>query len=302
MFCFGKALLVALIWYIIMKERLFVLKQRRMIGLIKALVLLIILLWTFFPIYWMFSLAVRSSKELSSALSFFPKTFTFDQFGAMFAKSTFASSLANSLLVTFVSLILALAIGLCCSYILARVRYRLRYKGPLMFWVLLVRILPPIAFALPLYIMMTRLGLLGTRFPLIFAHILINLPFIIWFMISFFESLSIEIEESAKIDGATELQLFGHIVLPLVMPGITAGAILSFMTSWNEYLYGAIFVQSPSQFTIPLMLATLNSEQELAQWGNIAAGGVISMIPIILFVVFAQNFLIKGLSSGAVKE
>jgi ABC-type glycerol-3-phosphate transport system permease component len=220
----------------------------------------------------------------------------------MLTRNIFTSSLINSLFVTFASLVLALAIGLSCSYILARTRYRLGYKGSLMFWVLLVRILPPIAFALPLYIMMTRLGLLGTYFPLIFAHILINLPFIIWFMISFFESLSIEVEESAKLDGATELQLFIHIVLPLVMPGITAGAILSFMTSWNEYLYGAIFVQSPSRFTIPLMLATLNSEQELAQWGNIAAGGVISMIPIILFVVFAQNFLIKGLSSGAVKE
>ncbi|MDR2258004.1 MAG: carbohydrate ABC transporter permease [Treponema sp.] len=277
-------------------------RHRHIITLIKAPVLFIILLWTFFPIYWMFSLAVRSSKELSSALSFLPKTFTFDQFGAMFAKNTFTSSVLNSLFVTFMSLILALVIGLCCSYILARARYRLRYKGSLMFWVLLVRILPPIAFALPLYIMMTRLGLLGTYVPLIFAHVLINLPFIIWFMISFFESLSIEVEESAKLDGASELQLFVYIVLPLVMPGITAGAILSFMTSWNEYLYGAIFVQSPSQFTIPLMLATLNSEQELAQWGNIAAGGVISMIPIILFVIFAQNFLIKGLSSGAVKE
>ncbi|GHV94066.1 sugar ABC transporter permease [Spirochaetia bacterium] len=269
---------------------------------LKIPVLVLILGWTFLPIYWMFSLAIRSSKELSSALSFFPKTFTLEQFAAMFGKNNFVASVLNSLWVTLLSLALALVIGLCCSYILARVRYRLRYKSSLMFWVLLVRILPPIAFALPLYIMMNRVGLLGTRIPLIAAHILINLPFIIWFMISFFEKLPVEVEESAKIDGASELQLFTRIVLPLVLPGITAGAILSFMTSWNEYLYGAIFVQSPSQFTIPLLLATLNSEQELAQWGNIAAGGVISMAPIILFVVFAQNFLIRGLSGGAVKE
>jgi ABC-type glycerol-3-phosphate transport system permease component len=136
--------------------------RRQIVALIKTPVLIIILLWTFFPIYWMFSLAVRSSKELSSALSFFPKTFTFDQFGAMFTRNIFTASLLNSLFVTFVSLVLALAIGLSCSYILARTRYRLGYKGSLMFWVLLVRILPPIAFALPLYIMMTRLGLLGT--------------------------------------------------------------------------------------------------------------------------------------------
>lgn len=268
----------------------------------KIPVLVLLLGWTFLPIYWMFSLAIRSSGELSSALSFFPKTFTLEQFAVMFGRSNFIASVLNSLWVTLLSLVLALIIGLCCSYILARTRYRLRYKASLMFWVLLVRILPPIAFALPLYIMMNQAGLLGTRIPLIAAHVLINLPFIIWFMISFFEQLSVEVEESAKIDGATEFQLFSRIVLPLVLPGITAGAILSFMTSWNEYLYGAIFVQSPSQFTIPLLLSTLNSEQELAQWGNIAAGGVVSMVPIILFVVFAQNFLIRGLSSGAVKE
>jgi len=264
--------------------------------------LILILGWTLFPIYWMLSLAMRSSKELSGALSFFPKTFTLEQFAAIFGKGNFGVSILNSLWITFLSLLLAMFIGLCCSYILARTRYRLRYKGSLMFWVLLVRILPPIAFALPLYIMMNRVGLLRTRIPLIAAHVIINLPFIIWFMISFFEKLPVEVEESAKIDGATEFQLYCRIVLPLVLPGITAGAILSFMTSWNEYLYGAIFVQSPSQFTIPLLLSTLNSEQELAQWGNIAAGGVISMIPIIFFVVFAQNFLITGLSGGAVKE
>ncbi|MDR3191880.1 MAG: carbohydrate ABC transporter permease [Treponema sp.] len=277
-------------------------KRGKRRGWIKIPVLVLLLGWTFLPIYWMFSLAVRSSGELSSALSFFPKTFTIAQFTGMLRGTNFGLAVYNSLLVTLVSLAFSLGIGLCCSYILARVRYRLRYKGSLMFWVLLVRILPPIAFALPLYIMMTRAGLLGTRIPLISAHVLINLPFIIWFMISFFEKLPVEVEESAKIDGASEIQLFVRIVLPLILPGITAGAILSFMTSWNEYLYGAIFVQSPLRFTIPLILSTLNSEQELAQWGGIAAGGVLSMIPIILFVVFTQNFLIQGLSGGAVKE
>lgn len=270
--------------------------------LIKTPVLLIILIWTLFPIYWMVSLAIRGPAELSTALSLWPKSFTLEHFSQMFSKNGFGVSLMNSLRVTFLSLLLALIIGLCCAYILARVRYRYRFRGPLMFWVLLVRILPPIAFALPLYIMMNRVGLLGTRIPLTLAHVLINLPFIVWFMLSFFASVPEEMEESAKIDGANEFQLFVRIVLPLVLPGISAGAILSFMTSWNEYLYGAIFVQSPSQFTIPLLLATLNSEQELAQWGSIAAGGVISLIPILLFVVFAQNYLIQGLSSGAVKE
>jgi ABC-type glycerol-3-phosphate transport system permease component len=276
-------------------------KRKWMLGL-KIPVLIILLIWIFFPIYWMCSLSVRSSAELSGELSFFPKTFTLEEFWGMLTKQNFVQAIGNSLLVTVISLFLALLIGLCCSYILARNRYKLKYKGSLLFWVLLVRILPPIAFALPLYIMMVGVGLLSTFIPLIMAHILINLPFIIWFMLSFYVGLPEDMEESAKLDGASELQTFFRIVLPLVLPGVTAVAILSFMTSWNEYLYGVIFVQSPSMFTIPLMLSTMNSEQELTQWGNIAAGGVISMIPILLFVCFAQNFLLQGLSNGAVKE
>ena len=99
-----------------------------------------------------------------------------------------------------------------------------------------------------------------------------------------------------------EWQMFTKIVLPQVLPGLTAVGILSFMTSWNEYLYGVIFVQDPQNFTIPLLLSTMNSEQELTQWGMVASGGVISLIPVLFFVIFAQNFLISGLSSGAVKE
>ncbi len=264
--------------------------------------LVILLIWTLFPIYWMISLAVRKKEEFSSSLGIIPKSFTLDSFYDLFKSRNFMESVSNSMEITVISLIFSLAFGFCCAYILARHRFRFKLKGIMLLWVLLIRILPPIAFALPLYIMMNEIGILNSKIPIILSHILINMPFIIWFMISFFENLPEELEESAEVDGATEFQIFTKIVLPLVLPGIAAITILSFMTSWNEYLYGAIFVQSPSNFTIPLNLATLNSEQELAQWGSIASGGIISLIPIAIFVTFAQNFLIQGLSSGAVKE
>jgi len=277
-------------------------KQSKRNIIIRSICIIVLLGWTLFPVYWMLSLSVRVDKELISSLSLIPKSFTLDHFVSLFEQKHFAVAVMNSLQVTLISLTFSLLFGLACAYILARARFRYKLKGSMLFWVLLVRIIPPIAFALPLYIMMNNLGILNSKIPLILSHILINIPFIIWFMISFFAGLPEEIEESAEIDGATEIQLFIKIVLPLVLPGITAVAILSFMTSWNEYLYGVIFVQSPSNFTIPLSLATLNSEQELAQWGSIAAGGIVSLIPIAIFVVFAQNFLIQGLSSGAVKE
>ncbi len=268
----------------------------------KKVGVFLLLMWTMIPVYWMLTLATRSGAELSGTQKIIQSTFSIEHFVTLFEMKDFGTAMINSMQVTGISLLLSLIFGICCAYVLARARFQFKMKGAMLFWVLLIRILPPIAFALPLYIMMSNVGWLATKGPIILAHMLINIPFIIWFMITFFEGLSLEIEESAAVDGASEWQLFTKIVLPQVMPGITAVAILSFMTSWNEYLYGVIFVQSPSQFTIPLALSTLNSEQELAQWGNIAAGGLLSLIPIGLFVIFAQNFLISGLSSGAVKE
>lgn len=268
----------------------------------RRLLAALFMMWTLFPIYWMLSLAIRSKGELFGTLGLLPGSFSLEHFADLFKTKAFDVAILNSLQVTTISLLLSLLFGMSCAYILARARFRFRMKGAMLFWVLLLRILPPIAFALPLYILMADAGLLSTKIPLILSHLLINIPFIVWFMITFFEALPPEVEESAAVDGATEHQLFSLIVLPQVLPGLTAVSILSFMTSWNEYLYAAIFVQSPSQFTIPLAISTLNSEQELTQWGNIAAGGMISLVPITLFVLFAQNFLIVGLSGGAVKE
>ena len=135
------------------------------------------LLWTLFPIYWMFSLALRGRGELFGALSLLPQSLTLDHFRDLFINKAFGQSIINSLTVTLISLSLALAFGLSCAYILARARFKFKIKGGMLFWVLLLRILPPIAFALPLYIMMSDAGLLSTKIPLILSHLLINIPF-----------------------------------------------------------------------------------------------------------------------------
>jgi len=262
----------------------------------------ILLIWTLFPIYWMISLSIRNGAELRSSLPLIPQSFTLEHFSKLFSEKEFGRALLNSIQVTFVSLFFALAFGLATAYVQSRKRLKVPGSDASLFWILLVRILPPIAFAIPLYFIMTRLNLIRTKIPIISTHIMINIAFIVWFMITFFMTLPEEMEDSARIDGASEWQLLWKIIFPLVMPGVASVAILSFMTSWNEYLYGVIFIQSPKNYTIPLVLATLNSEQELAEYGLIAAGGVISLIPILLFVIFAQNYLISGLSSGAVKE
>ncbi len=275
--------------------------KKRIFTVLKVLAGALLLFIAIFPIYWLLAMSIRETDEMRSHIPLLPQSFTMTHFTQLFSQKGFGTALINSIQTTFGSLVISLVVGVCCSYILARSRFRFGLKKPLTYWVLLVRVLPPIAFTIPLYIMFNKLGILTTRIPVLLACVLINVPLIIWFLVSFFRDLPEEVEESAKIDGASEWQMFVRIVLPLVAPGIAAVAMLSFMYAWNEYTYTVIFTRSPANSTVPLALALLNTEDALTNFGLVAAGGVISVIPITLFVIFAQNYLISGLSSGAVK-
>ena len=278
-------------------------KARKRAGTVgKVLGCALLLVIALFPIYWLVAMAIRPTSEMQGHISLIPQSLTIEHFISLFVSKGFGQAAINSLQTTLSSLVLSLIVGICAAYILARRRFRFGLKRPMTYWVLLVRVLPPVAFTIPLYTMFSKIGLLNTKIPVTLACVLINVPLIIWFLISFFQDLPEEVEESAKVDGATEWQLFRKIVLPLVAPGIAAVAMLSFMYAWNEYTYTVIFTRSPSNYTVPLALSVLTTEDNLTNFGLVAAGGVVSVIPIPLFVIFAQNYLISGLSSGAVKE
>ena len=236
--------------------------KRKIHSAIKLVVALLLISIAMFPIVWMLSISVRETAEMSGGgkFSLLPQTFTLEHYKRLFTEKNFGQALLNSMTVTGVSLVVSLAVGILSAYVLARKRFSFRGKTFLTYWVLLVRVLPPITFAVPLYIMFSKIGWLNTLLPEICACMFINIPLVIWFLISFFQDLPIELEESAKIDGAREWQIFSRIVLPLVLPGIAAVAMLSFVYAWNEYTYSVIFVQSPQNYTVPLKLAILNTE------------------------------------------
>lgn len=262
----------------------------------------LMLLWTLFPIYWVTVIATQNSSDLFSKVSLLPNSITVQHLVGIFTEDYYVLPLFNSMLITVCSLLIVLLFGVSSAYVLGGRTFKVAFKKTLLIWILLVRVLPPITFALPLYILMNNVGLLSTKIPIILAHVLVNIPLVIWFMIGFFANVPDEIVESARIDGASEFQIYTRVVLPLVVPGIAAVTILSFMASWNEYLYSVIFIQSPGDFTIPLKLATLNSEQELTEWGKVASGGIVSLIPVILIAMLMQRYLMSGLTAGAVKE
>lgn len=271
-------------------------------GIMKFFAGSVIVFLSVFPNYWLLAISTRPMDEMRGKISLIPENFTLQHFAVLFTQKDFSRALINSAQVSLVSLVFSLAFGICAAYVLTRQRFRFRAKAPLNFWILIVRILPPVAFTIPLYTMFNRMGILNTKIPPVMSCILINIPFIIWFMISFFQKLPEDIEKSARIDGASEWQLFTKIVLPLVVPGIAAVTMLSFLYAWNEYTYSIIFVQSPKNYTVPLTLATLNSDDSLTNFGLVAAGGIMSVLPVLGFIIFAQNYLIAGLSGGAVKE
>ena len=276
-------------------------KEKMSTKILKGIGVAVLLFIALFPIYWLLAMGIRETDEMRGAIPLFPQSFTTEHFKQLFTSKGFGTAIVNSLQTTFGSLVISLVVGVACAYILARHRFRFGMKRPLTYWVLLVRVLPPVAFTIPLYIMFNRIGILNTKLPVMLACVLINVPLIIWFLISLFQDLPEEVEESAKVDGASEWKMFTRIVLPLVLPGIAAVAMLSFMYAWNEYTYTVIFTRSPANSTVPLALALLNTEDALTNFGLVAAGGIISVVPITLFVIFAQNYLISGLSSGAVK-
>ena len=276
--------------------------KRRAAGVAKVLAGAVLLVVALFPIYWLVAMSIRETGEMQGQIPLLPQSLTFEHFANLFLNEGFGQATLNSLQTTLSSLVLSLIVGVCAAYVIARRRFQFKLKKPLTYWILLVRVLPPVAFTIPLYTMFSKIGLLNTKIPVTLACVLINVPLIIWFLISFFQDLPEEIDESARVDGATEMQMFLKIVLPLVAPGIAAVAMLSFMYAWNEYTYTVIFTRSPDNYTVPLALSLLNSEDNLTSFGLVAAGGVVSVIPITLFVIFAQNYLISGLSSGAVKE
>ena len=220
-------------------------KRKKRIGTVgKAIGCLFFLMVSLFPIYWLVAMAIRPTDEMRGHIALIPQSLTGIHFAELFSAKNFGTAIINSLQTTFGSLFVSLVVGICAAYIIARRRFRFGLKKPMTYWVLLVRVLPPVAFTIPLYIMFNKLGILNTKLPVLLACVLINVPLIIWFLISFFQDLPEEVEESAKVDGATEWQLFCRIVLPLVAPGIAAVAMLSFMYAWNEYTYTVIFTRT----------------------------------------------------------
>lgn len=269
-------------------------KIKKIIFVIITVIVFVIIL---FPPIMLFLTSIKNELD---ALAFPPKWIfkpTYKNYVQIFKTSPFFRYILNSLIVASLNTFIVLALGSLAAYGLAR----FKFKGAenLSFWILSIRMMPPVAAIIPLYIIMKNLRLLDTPWCLVLIYLTFNLPFTVWMMKGFFEDVPREIEESALIDGCSEFDVFRKIALPLVSPGLAATAILVFIFSWNEFLF-ALILTGTRATTLPVGIILYMKETGI-NWGYMTAGGILALIPVVIFTMLVQKHLVKGLTLGALK-
>jgi len=252
------------------------------------------------PLIWMVLTSLKSNREITQDGTVIPTIFTVENYISLFSGRQFGSYLFNSVVITSLSVLVALVIGTQAAYALAR--FRLvggleRYLGPAL---LIVRLLPPIVIIVPIFLAAQQLGLLNSRLSLIVVYATFNVTIVVWMMESFFREIPVDLEEAAMVDGDTRFTAFRRIVLPLAAPGLVATGIFTVITTYNEFLFALLLTSTPAAETMPVGAATLIGRINV-DWGAMAAAGVVGAVPIVIFSMFVQRHLVRGLTMGAVK-
>jgi trehalose/maltose transport system permease protein len=262
-----------------------------------------IFIYALFPFYWV----VRSSftpevNLFQTPVKYIPTHPTLENYRGALSASFFQDALLNSAIVAGSVTILSLIIGSFAAYALGR--FKFHGRSFVMYLMLSMTIFPQIAILGALYTTITKFHLYDKLGALIFTYLIFTLPFTVWVLTSFMRALPGDLEEAAYVDGATPLQVFYKVLLPLIAPGLVTTGLLAFISAWNEYLYALSFIQSPDKYTVPLAITSFVSPTGsgfAVPWGQIMAATVIVTLPLLIMVLVLQKRIIAGLTAGAVK-
>jgi multiple sugar transport system permease protein len=267
-------------------------------GQTVILAALALLVFTAFPFAWMASTALKPSREIFvTPPSLWPTHVTLDNVSRLFAETRFLSYFRNSLTVSFATVGLTLLVSVPAAYSLTRFRFHAREK--IAGLILFTYMFAPIMIIIPFYVAMRFLGLTNSHVGLILAYTAFCLPFNLWLLRTFFQSIPLEIEEAALIDGS-RLQAIIYVVLPLALPGVVATGIFTFILAWNDYIFARVLLSADELKTLPVGIADLYNAS-VVDWGIIMAAGLLVIAPVAAVFVFIQKFLVAGWGSGGVK-
>ena len=268
------------------------------------IVWIILSIFTIFPIYWMFVISARSRVELFSSPSIVQTTFFAENYIRPLIRDVFGRYLLNSLLIATGNTILVVVCAVHATYALSR--YRVKGDQNIFFWMITNRMAPPAAFMFPLFLLFSRVLVVGefsifdTRIGLILVYCLFNLPFAIWLLKGIVDGIPTDIDDAARVDGASTLQIIWKLIVPLSAPGIAITALLSWIFAWNEYLFAATLTSVRAR-TITTGLTEFVTVVG-TNWGEMAAIAIVCILPALIFLVLVQKYIVAGLTFGAVRE
>jgi multiple sugar transport system permease protein len=251
------------------------------------------------PYAWQVLTSLKPEAELLRLPPLLPSHFTLEHYRVVLAQSALPRALGNSLAVAAMTTALVLLLGLLAAYALARLP--VPAKAWLLLGVVAATAFPQIATVSPLYLLMRALALRDTWTALVLAHSALGLPLVIWLLAGFIREIPAELEQAAALDGASRAQVIRWVVLPLVGPGAASVALLTFLASWNEFLYAYTFSATEASRTVPVALALFPGVFEVP-WGDIAAASILASLPPVLIVLALHRYLVRGLLAGALRE
>lgn len=273
--------------------------QTRGQRLVGYVVLIGFLLMILLPFYWMFITSFKTNTDISAyPPSLWPRQWTWVHYSTAFGFYHFAVYIRNSVIVALCTTFFVLLFASLAGFSIARLPYR--GKLPILIAFLMISVFPPIAIITPLYILLRDVGWLNSFQALIVPYTAFNLPFSIWILRNYFLQVPGALFEAAKIDGANVFQIFYRIFLPLTTPGLFAAAVFTFVAAWTEFFMALVFNPSNQMRTIPVGIALFSGQFDIP-YGEIFAGSIVSIVPIVILVVIFRKWIVSGLTAGAVK-
>ena len=260
---------------------------------------LVLLVIGAFPLAWMLSTAFKPSGEIfATPPTLLPRAMTLENFERLFEETKFLTYFANSVAVSLATVLLTLAVASMGAYGLTRFVFPGREK--IAGLILMTYMFAPIMIIIPFYVLMRQLGMTNTRSALVLSYTTFCLPFCLWLLRSFFQSIPLELEEAALVDGADLRRAVWYVVLPLALPGIIAAGIFTFILAWNDFLFALVLITSEELKTLPVGVNDLFNAT-IVDWGMIMAAGVVITVPTVVFFAAVQRYLVQGWGAGGVK-
>lgn len=263
------------------------------------LILVLFALIAIYPVTRIITISLRPGDQLlSTSLAFIPEGVTLANYRELLFETEFLRWLGNSFFVSFVVTVTGVALASTAGYALSR--FTFRGRNSMLSGLLITQMFPATMLLLPLYVMLIQLQLLNSYLGIIIIYTATALPFCVWQMKGYYDTIPVAMEEAARIDGCTPWQTFYKVIFPLAAPALVITALFSFMTAWNEYVVANVVLQDSDMFTLPLGLKLFQSTLT-TQWGLYAAGSLLVSVPVVLIFLLLSRFLISGLTLGSVK-